>query len=256
MGGELMDHQFCPGSKLLRQPAPEIFTCLSCSGEVEIWTDELKADCPNCHRTLFRDNTMSCLDWCKYGKDCVGDDIYDRHMHNKAVGMKQQLIDRLEEYFGEDRKRIEHAEKVLQFAEQLLAEEKADWHIVIPASILHDVGIKSAEEKYGSSAGNLQETEGPPIAKEILLKMGFNREDIDEICAIIGRHHSPGENESINFKVLYDADCVVNIEKFLEGKSDGELRRIIEQKFLTENAKKLVLKKYVKQTADSHYQEV
>jgi len=38
---------------------------------------------------------------------------------------------------------------------------------VIPASILHDVGIKAAEEKHGSSAGHFQELEGPEIARKI-----------------------------------------------------------------------------------------
>lgn len=38
----------CPGSKPLRQPAPEIFICSSCGEEVEIWTDEVRRDCSSC----------------------------------------------------------------------------------------------------------------------------------------------------------------------------------------------------------------
>jgi hypothetical protein len=78
-----MDAKFCPGSRLLRQPHPEIFTCPGCGGEVEIWTDELKADCPVCKKTVFRDPKMNCLEWCKYGRECVGEEIYNRFMEDR-----------------------------------------------------------------------------------------------------------------------------------------------------------------------------
>ena len=242
-----MDHQFCPGSKLLRQPTPEIFACPSCGEEVEIWTDEFKASCPNCHHTVFSDTTMSCLDWCKYGKECVGDTIYDRYSRNKTALLKEKLLARMEKYFDRDRKLIEQARKVLQFAEELLLVEKADGHIVIPASILHDVGIKVAEEKYGSSAGPLQEKEGPPVAKAMLQKLGFNAGDTEQICTIIGHHHSPGEVDSENFRVLYDADCLVNMQGMVGKKTDSELRGFIERVFLTDTGKKLAMKNYFKQ---------
>ena len=246
-----MDHQFCPGSKLLRQPAPEMFACPSCGEEVEIWTDETRANCANCGRAVLRDTKMSCLDWCKYGEDCVGDATYSRYMRNKAIGTKQQLLECLENYFDQDLKRIEHAKKVLEFAEELLESEEADWHIVIPASILHDVGIKAAEEKYGSSAGPLQEKEGPPVAKGILLKLGLKMEDVEEICTIIAHHHSPGKVDTQNFRVLYDADCLVNISDLAGKKDDGELAQIIEKMFLTETGKKLALKNYVERAVNT-----
>lgn len=236
-----MDHTFCPGSTLLRQPAPEIFTCLSCGGEVEIWTDELKATCPSCLKPVYRDAEISCLDWCKRGKECVGDMVYDSYMKNKAVGLKKQLLEQLRDYFGNDKKRVGHAERVLEIAEALLANEQGDWHIVIPASILHDVGIKVAEEKYGSSAGPHQEKEGPPVAREILLRLGFCLEDIDEICDIIAHHHSPGALETQNFKVLYDSDCLVNLKEQTNKKTDDELRGLVEKTFLTTAGKKFAM---------------
>jgi HD superfamily phosphodiesterase/predicted RNA-binding Zn-ribbon protein involved in translation (DUF1610 family) len=246
-----MDHQFCPGSKLLRQPAPEMFSCPSCGEEVEIWTDEFKRDCLKCGETVYRDKTMSCLDWCKHGKDCVGDAIYEQYQENKAMGMKFQLQEKLKKHFGTDTKRIAHAKMVMKFAEELLTEEKADWHIVIPASILHDVGIKAAEEKYGSYTPEQQEEEGPPIANEILRKLGFAKEDISEICNIIAHHHSPGEDESINFRVLFDADQMVNMEKYAVGRDTDELRRYVDDLFLTKAGKQLAIMMYAKEEVHS-----
>lgn len=239
-----MDHQYCPGSKLLRQPAPEIFLCSGCGGEVEIWTDEFKRTCSSCGTVVYRDNTMSCLDWCKHGKECVGDTVFNNHMENKTAGMKQKLLNELYRFFEEDRVRITHAEEVLRYAETLLEREPGDRHIVVPASILHDVGIKAAEEKYGSSAGPYQEQEGPPIAREILLQFGFKIEDIDEICDIIAHHHSPGKTNSNNFKILYDADRIVNLRKEMKDKDPEYIRKILDKSFLTTSGKKLAMEEY------------
>jgi len=74
--------------------------------------------------------------------------------------IKQILVKELEKYFGADERRINHAKKVLKYAIELLKKEKADPYIVVPAAILHDVGIKVAEEKYNSSAAKYQEQEG------------------------------------------------------------------------------------------------
>jgi hypothetical protein len=73
----------CPGAQRVTQPKPEIIKCPHCSKEVEIWTDEAKAVCPNCKKTVTRLKGQSCLDWCKYAKDCVGDKAYNKYIKNK-----------------------------------------------------------------------------------------------------------------------------------------------------------------------------
>jgi HD superfamily phosphodiesterase len=144
-----------------------------------------------------------------------------------------------------DTKRINHAEKVLDFAEMLLEHEPADRNIVIPASILHDVGIKVAEEKYGSAAGHYQEKEGPEIARNILLKTGLDKKEIDEICQIIGHHHSPGKINTHNFMVLYDADWLVNLKDEVGVANKDKLKRLISKIFLTRTGKLMAEKLYL-----------
>ncbi|MDP2942102.1 MAG: HD domain-containing protein [Candidatus Omnitrophota bacterium] len=156
------------------------------------------------------------------------------------------LMDALEEYFGDDIKRINHAKKVMYFAEELLKGEEADRDIVIPASILHDIGIKNAEQKYGSAAAHYQEIEGPPIARTILFNCGFEKEAVDEICGIIGHHHSPGKINTLNFKVLYDADWLVNLKDEFDIKDKKRLRVIIDRVFLTRAGKRLAEQIYLK----------
>lgn len=130
----------------------------------------------------------------------------------------------------------------MSFAEELLRHEEADWHIVVPASILHDVGIKVAEEKYGSSAGHYQEKECPEIAKKILLKTGFEEKEIDEICTIIAHHHSSGKVNTLNFKVLYDADWLVNLKDEEDITDKAKLKETTQKVFLTDTGKNLLRK--------------
>ncbi len=235
----------CPGSERLKHPHPENIICPFCSGEAEIWTDEIETICPNCKRAVTREQKQSCLEWCSYAKECIGEDKYNAYMKNIAVTVKDKLLKELEEFFGNDIKRIEHAKRVLSFSEELLKSERGDWHIVIPASILHDVGIKMAETKYGSAAGHYQEAEGPPIARAILLKTGLKKENIDEICQIIAHHHSPGEINTQNFKVLYDADWLVNLKDEVDTKDKEKLSVMIDKIFLTKTGKKIARRIYL-----------
>jgi len=71
----------CPGAASIRQPKPEYVKCPECGGEVEIWSDELGAEC-ECGAHVSRD-VESCIKWCKHAKECIGEEKY-----NKLVGDK------------------------------------------------------------------------------------------------------------------------------------------------------------------------
>lgn len=242
---------FCPGAKLIRQPAPEIFKCPNCGEEVEIWTDELRGRCSKCGTVVIKEQDQSCLEWCKMARECVGEDAYNNFMKNKSLTLKEALMEELERFFGDDRKRIAHAKKVLGFAEEILKTEKGDYHIVIPAAILHDVGIKVAEEKYNSSDGKLQEKEGPPIAEKILLKQGVSKQIIDEVCEIIAHHHTPGMVKTLNFSILYDADMIVNLGDVAENLSEEKINQLIKVVFLTESGRRIARRELLKRKNNS-----
>jgi HD superfamily phosphodiesterase len=240
-----MDHAFCPGSKLLRQPAPELFPCPNCGTEVEIWSDEFKRPCPKCRKMVLRPGGMSCLEWCKMAKECVGEATYESWAASRCLGLKRQLLEALEEHFGADQPRIRHAQAVLAEAESLASREAADWHIVVPAALLHDIGIKAAEQKYGSAEPRYQEQEGPPLARAVLMRLGLQLAEVEEVCDIVGRHHSPRPQESANFKVVYDADSLVNLGEAVAGRTSAELEALVRDRFLTaagrDRAEKLFL---------------
>lgn len=150
------------------------------------------------------------------------------------------------EYFGADKRRINHALRVTEFAEKILRDEPGNRELVIVTALLHDIGIHEAERKHGSSAGNLQELEGPPIARGILSSLGYEKDFVDEVCGIIASHHSPGEIESDNFRVIWDADWLVNVGDELDLDDVGKLKKSIEKIFMTATGKRLAEEIYLK----------
>ena len=150
----------------------------------------------------------------------------------------------MKRYFKQDFKRVGHAIRVARYAEQIGREERGNLAVVLVSAYLHDIGIKEAERKYQSTAARYQEAEGPPIAREILIKLGAKNELIDEVCEIIAHHHHPGKDETVNFRCLYDADLIVNMEEHQkENPSDPEkLAKTIEKAYLTESGRNLAKK--------------
>jgi HD superfamily phosphodiesterase len=163
----------------------------------------------------------------------------------KMNATKTALIQAMELYFGEDTRRINHAHRVTQYAEDLLKKENGDYAVVIAASVLHDIGIHQAEKKYGSTAGKYQEIEGPPIARPILARLGFEPDQIGEVCDIIVHHHSPGRVNSQNFKILYDADWLVNLRDEYDTQNRARLNSVIDKLFLTKSGRDLAKEIYL-----------
>ena len=79
------------------------------------------------------------------------------------------------------------------------------------AAILHDIGIHEAERKHGSAGGKYQEMEGPPIARQILERVGVDAERAEHVCRIVGSHHSGRGIDTPEFRVIWDADWLVNL---------------------------------------------
>ena len=76
-----------------------------------------------------------------------------------------------------DAKRIQHLMKVHRFAQLIARMEGLDTHtrfVVECAALVHDIGIRPAEAKYGSCTGKLQEQEGPAYARPMLEELGLD----------------------------------------------------------------------------------
>jgi HD superfamily phosphodiesterase len=186
---------------------------------------------------------FGCASYCPYAEQCIGN-LPPELISQKEDLLKDRVAIEMKRYFKNDFKRIGHATKVARYAEQIFKGEGGNPAVILSASYLHDIGIKEAEKKYQSTAAKYQEEEGPPIAREILSRLGAKEELIEEVCDIIAHHHHPRPEETLNFEVLYDADMITNLEeqqKERAGRSERILG-IIEKAFLTESGANLAKK--------------
>ena len=83
--------------------------------------------------------------------------------------------------------------------------------ILETAAILHDIGIKVSETKYGNSNGRHQEEEGPDIARPLLAKLSYDPPVVDRVCWLIAHHHTYDNIDSMDYQILVEADFLVNI---------------------------------------------
>jgi uncharacterized protein len=112
-----------------------------------------------------------------------------------------------------DTKRIEHSLKVFAYSQSLgrlenLTDEQQQ--ILEVTAILHDIGIHVAEAKYNTSTAKLQETEGPPVAREIMERLELPESLIARVCFIISKHHTFTAIDDMVFQLLVVADFLVN----------------------------------------------
>ncbi|MCI5190714.1 MAG: HD domain-containing protein [Candidatus Electrothrix sp. AS4_5] len=203
----------CPGQDSRSWSGEDVFesNCPKCGQAVEFFKDDSQQICRNCgHRALNPKIDFGCASYCPHAEQCLGS-LSPAIAQVQGEFFRDRVALAMRKYFGEDVRRVRHAEAVAEQAEIIArAEGDGDIMVIMAAAYLHDIGIREAERKFNSSAARYQHSEGPPVAREILTQLKAESELIDEVCDIIGHHHAPRNEETVNFKVLYDADLIVN----------------------------------------------
>lgn len=151
----------------------------------------------------------------------------------------RKLIEKMMEYYAGDPKRVQHFLKVYEFAKLIGESESLDtetMHILRTAAIVHDIGIKISEEKYGSSNGKYQEKEGPAVAEPMLLALGYDEAVIDRVLFLIAHHHTYNEIEGLDYQILVEADFLVNL--FEDGSSREAAPKVQKNIFKTNTGTK------------------
>lgn len=152
---------------------------------------------------------------------------------------KEEILLRLSrmmmEHDGGSAERVQHVQKVHAFARQIgIAEgldERAQYTLEL-AALVHDIGIRPALEKYQSSAGPLQEKEGPPLARAALQELQVDPEIIERVAFLVGHHHTYKDVQGMDYQILLEADFLVNL--YENGCGEAEIRRTLETIFRTE----------------------
>jgi len=243
----------CPGQDTRYWKPGAIFEvkCPECGHQVEFFKDDITRKCENCgHRILNSAMNFGCASYCQFAEQCLGN-LPAELLAQKEDLLKDRVAIEMKQYFKTDFKRIGHATRVASYAERIgKAEGRVNMAVILSAAYLHDIGINKAEKKHNSTAPKYQEQEGPPIAQSILEKLCAEEKLIREVCDIVGHHHHPGPEETANFKAVYDADLIANIEDNHKDKAidADQLEKIIRKSFLTKSgkmaARQILLKKH------------
>ena len=154
--------------------------------------------------------------------------------------MTEKLIQKMVEYYSGDPNRIQHFMKVHNFAKTigvLEGMENKQLYVLETAAVVHDIGIKIAEEKYGSCAGPLQEKEGPAVARALLDSLGYEKEVTERVCYLVGHHHTYTNIDGLDYQILVEADFLVNI--YEDGLNRESAQNICEKVFRTGTGKEL-----------------
>ena len=185
----------------------------------------------------------------------------------------QQIIQELFELAGpylKVRDDILHTQVAHEYAVYLLEKEAGDKRIVEPAVILHDVGwsrLKPDEIKvaFGVNArgakakqlNRVHEKAGARIARKILTQLDYDRPSIDEIARIIERHDSGKNPQTIEEKLVKDAD---RLWRFSKIGYDYEMKRQnttheVRYRFLTRNMGNWFFTRTAQDLADEELQK-
>lgn len=139
-------------------------------------------------------------------------------------------------YYASDPKRIQHFIKVYTFAKMIGEKEKlpaGEQFILETAAIVHDIGIKPAEEKFGQCGGKLQEQEEPAVAQKLLTELGYPEKVIARVCYLVGHHHTYDGIDGMDYQILVESDFLVNL--YEDGVSGEAVERAGEKIFRTKS---------------------
>ena len=149
------------------------------------------------------------------------------------------------EYNGADVRRIGHALQVYALAQTIGQAEglsAREQEVLETAAVLHDIGIHACEQKYGHCAGSCQQVEGPPIAEALLHGLAMPAELIARICYLIGHHHTYGRVDGADYRILLEADFLVNA--YEDGMNQRQLEAGRRKIFKTRTGRSLLTQMY------------
>lgn len=148
-----------------------------------------------------------------------------------------EIVTAMMRYNAGDPKRIQHALKVYAYSSLIGEREGLDGRTLATlktAAALHDIGIRNCEAKYGSAPGNLQEREGPPVARKLLEPFGLPEDFVGRVCFLIAHHHTYSGVDGPDYRILLEADLLVNL---YEDGASAQQARSAEKQFRTKSGR-------------------
>ena len=136
---------------------------------------------------------------------------------------------------------IDHLIRVWTYAKtigELEGLDKDTQFVLEVAAITHDIACPLCREKYGSTNGKFQETEGSLMVRDFLKNSGLTQEQIDRVSWLVGHHHTFQGIDGADYQILIEADYIANASE--NGYPESSIRNFMEKWVKTESGKQMI----------------
>ena len=136
---------------------------------------------------------------------------------------------------------IDHLIRVWTYAKtigELEGLDKDTQFFLEVAAITHDIACPLCREKYGSTNGKFQETEGSLMVRDFLKNSVLTQEQIDRVSWLVGHHHTFQGIEGADYQILIEADYIANASE--NGYPESSIRNFMEKWMKTESGKQMI----------------
>lgn len=161
--------------------------------------------------------------------------------------MQDRIYTEMAAYFRAAGHGVAHTDAVLAYAEEIMEGEgvpaEARERIAI-AAILHDIGIPEAVRVHGSAAGPCQEAEGAVLARDLLARAGYPPADRERVVHIVGHHHTASALDGLDFRIVWDADLLVNLAEMPLRHDPDKLAKCLADTFQTPTGRRIARRVY------------
>jgi hypothetical protein len=156
---------------------------------------------------------------------------------------RDKAEEKMREYF-QDSRFVEHTLKVLSNAEKIYTGEgiRDDyvWNVVTLGSLFHDIGIPEALKKHGSLDAPYQEQEGPSVARVFMEEIGVRPDILERVCYIVGNHHTRERVDGLDFRIIWEADFIVNVDEGNITLDPEEVQQAVEENVASRTGRALI----------------
>jgi hypothetical protein len=213
--------------------------CPKCGSMVELFRDEGTGRCSKCgHRFPNPEAVFGCAQWCPQAQECVGIMPLVRAPQGSSDrAVAARLSQAAEKELADDPPRLAHAFLAFQHAKQLLEREGGDPSLTLAAALLLSVVPDDPTTVDVATAAKkcffAQSTRG----RRILEQAGFQNDRIGSVCQLVSTCKSGRERDTIELKIVSDADRLARLTTQEGGVSPQELDHIIQHELQTSAGK-------------------
>lgn len=143
---------------------------------------------------------------------------------------------------------INHFMKVWGFARNIGEAQGLDeetQRILELAAVVHDIACPLCREKYGNASGKHQEEESAPLVDAFFAEMPAEKSDVERIKWLVTHHHTYTNVDGIDYRILLEADFLVNAGE--SGYSKEMIENARKNIFFTEAGTRLLDSMYLRE---------